>query len=107
MSRRGADRDLRARLRAAGAPGESAAADRALARVLEAHAATPVATPRRGPRPALVIAAVLLAVVIAAGLTSPGQAVGDWIREHVAPPPKPRPAPAVAVPGGRVLAVGS
>ena len=97
-------RDLRERLRDTRAPGEEAAAGRALARVLEAHAAAPPAEPRRRVRPALVaVAAALVVAIVAAGLTAPGQAVGDWISDVVHPQSKPRPAPAGAVPPGHVL----
>jgi hypothetical protein len=101
------DRDLRDRLRAAPAPGEDAAGGRVLARVLEAHAAAPL-TPRRRMRPALVAAAAaLLLGLVAAGLTSPGQAVGDWLRDVVRSKPERPPVPkATALPGGRVLALG-
>jgi hypothetical protein len=101
--RRATARELRAALRDARAPGEDAAAGRALERVLEAHAAAPAVAPRRRLRPALVVAAILLAAVVAAGLTSPGQAVGDWIRDVVAPQ-RHVPAPPAQVPPGRVLA---
>jgi hypothetical protein len=99
--------ELRARLLAARAPGEDAAARSALARVLEAHAATPV-VPRRRIRPALVaVAAAVLVAIVAAGLTAPGQAVGDWIRDVVHPRQKPAPQAPAAVPPGRVLTAGS
>jgi WD40-like Beta Propeller Repeat len=105
--RRPLERDLRARLHAARAPGEDAAGGRALVRVLEAHAAAPVA-PRRRVRPALVAAAVaVLIALVAAGLSSPGQAVGDWLRDVVQPKPGQAPPPAASgLPTGRVLAVG-
>jgi dipeptidyl aminopeptidase/acylaminoacyl peptidase len=102
-----AERDLRARLHSVRAPGEDAAAGRALGRVLEAHAATPVAPRRRVRRAALVAAAAaVLVAVVAAGLTSPGQAVGDWLRDVVHSSPKPKPAPVSGVPPGRVLTAG-
>jgi hypothetical protein len=75
--------------------------------VLEAHAATPV-VPRRRIRPALVaVAAAVLVAIVAAGLTAPGQAVGDWIRDVVHPRQKPAPQAPAAVPPGRVLTAGS
>ena len=107
MSRRATGRDLRAAMRNVRVPGEADSAGRVLPRVLEARA-TAAQQPRRRLRPAAAIAiAVAMAVLIVAGLTAPGQAVGDWLRDVVAPRAKPRPAPAVAIPGGRVLASGA
>jgi hypothetical protein len=103
--RRADERALRAALRDARAPSEDAAADRVLARALEIHASAPAAEPRRRPRPALVVvvAVAVVAVIVATGLTSPGQAVGDWIHDVVRPSAKPKPAPTATLPPGRVL----
>ena len=88
-------------------PGEDAAGGRALARVLEAHAAAPRVERHRRLRPALVVAAAaLLIAIVVAGLTSPGQAVGDWLRDVVHSSSKPKPAPATGVPPGHVLTAG-
>jgi hypothetical protein len=101
-------RRVRDELQRVRAPGEDAAAGRALARVLEAHAAAPAHEPARRLRPAVVVATVVVVIaVVVAGLTAPGQAVGDWLHDVVAPPPKPKPPPAAAIPGGRVLAAAA
>ena len=78
--------------------------------MLAAHAAAPV--PRRPPRRRLALAAGLGAVavvaVLVAGLTSPGHAVAEWLRDIVRAEPAGRPArPVAELPApGRVLAVG-
>ena len=64
-------------------PGEAGAAARARRAVLEAHAARPAGRHGDRWRPAIAIAAVLALAVLAGGLSSPGQAVGDWIRDVV------------------------
>ena len=66
--------------------------------------APPAAAPRHAPRLAIALTVAAVAAVLAAGLTAPGQAVGDWLRDVVAPKPERVPAPASALPGGRVLA---
>ena len=105
--RRRLDASARSRARAARrprVPGERGAAARARRAVLEAHAARPVG-PRHRWRPAIAVAAVLALAVLAGGLSSPGQAVGDWIRDVVErPAPKPeRPAPPPLPAAGRLL----
>jgi len=104
------ERELAATLRQAPTPGEAEAAARARRAVLAAHAAAPVR--RRPPGRRLAIAtglgAIAVLAVLAAGLTSPGQAVAEWLRDIVRAEPASRPArPVARLPAaGRVLAAG-
>jgi hypothetical protein len=110
-------RDLRA-LRTATPPNADAAAERALGEVLRAHTAREADSVkpagsrrprRRRLRPALALAAAALLAIAVAGLTPPGQAVGDWLRDVVSPP-KAAPAipPSALLPGdGRLLVATS
>lgn len=109
MTRR--EHELRQALRAARAPDEPGAGERARRAVLAAHAgAAPAPGRPRGRRVAFAagLAAVAVLAVLAAGLTSPGQAVAEWLRDIVRAEPAQRPErPAARLPAaGRVLAVG-
>lgn len=84
------ERALRDRLRDAAVPDEAGARDRAW-RVVDAAFAErgPAARrARRSPR-ALAAAAAVVAAAVAVGLTPPGEAVGEWVRDIVTSNPKP------------------
>ncbi len=100
---------LQDRLTEAAPPDAEGAEQRAWALV---RTAVPPPRPRRRPARwmALAAAAVLLAAVGAAAAGRPGEAVADWVRRTIAPPPaRPAPVPAAraGLPGGgAVLATG-
>jgi hypothetical protein len=102
------ERRLRRELGALRAPDEPAAAHRARSAVLSAHTAvTPAPRPAWRKRAAVAVAALAVVVLVAAGLTAPGQAVGDWLRDvvqHRPEAPPPRPAPALPAPGRLLVA---
>jgi hypothetical protein len=95
-------------------PGEEDARRRAWA-VAQAALAERAPVRRRSPSP-LILAGALVLLVVAAGLTAPGRATAEWVRERLAAvaDPAPRearraPKPAVeALPGGgRILVVNA
>jgi dipeptidyl aminopeptidase/acylaminoacyl peptidase len=104
------ERELRRTLRSARAPREAAAGERARRAVLRAHAAAPaVARPRRARLVAAVaVAAAAVVVALGVGLTSPGQAVAEWLRDIVRAEPAAPPArPVARLPAaGRLLVAG-
>lgn len=96
------ERELRRRLLTDPVPDELDSARRGWAVVRIAfEAREPVPWRRRRARPLLALAAA--AVLVGAALSPPGQAVGSWIRETVAPPAA---EPLASLPApGRLLAV--
>jgi dipeptidyl aminopeptidase/acylaminoacyl peptidase len=83
--------DLRERLRDAAVPDEAGARERAW-RVVDAAFAERDRSPRPAPRRrplAIAAGAVAAAVAVAVALTPPGEAVGEWVRNIVAPAPSP------------------
>jgi WD40 repeat protein len=98
------ERELRRRLREHRLPDEEGAERRAWQLVSSAYAERRPAGRRASRRPRLAFAVVLLAALVAVGLSPPGEAVGEWIRDAVRPGRAPSRPALVSLPAaGRLL----